>query len=122
MFAFMDILPAGSVEDGVARWLVLVTLALRLLFSAFLVPITEELYFRGYLLPRMPVAFGRSGPVMHSFLFAVYHFDSPWMIPVSTLGLLPTIYATRWSGSVVPGIVAHALVNGVEILNLTSFR
>ena len=82
-----------------------------IVLTGILVPITEELYFRGYLLPRMPKEFGRLGPVVHSLLFAVYHFRTPWMIPVRTLGILPLIYVTVYTHSVRPGIVAHCLVN-----------
>ena len=82
-----------------------------IVLSGILVPIVEELYFRGYLLPRMPRQFGRLKPAAHSFLFAVYHFDTPWMIPVRTLGILPLIYTTIHTHSVRPGIVAHCLVN-----------
>ena len=82
-----------------------------IVLSGILVPIVEELYFRGYLLTRMPSQFGRLKPAAHSFLFAVYHFDTPWMIPVRTLGILPLIYTTIHTRSVRPAIAAHCLVN-----------
>ena len=62
-------------------------------------------------LPRMPSRFGRLKPVAHSLLFSIYHFGTPWMIPVRTLGILPLIYTTIHTRSVRPGIVAHCLVN-----------
>jgi membrane protease YdiL (CAAX protease family) len=119
---FLDLIPTAAPGSQYAQPIVVLTLATGVLFTAFLVPITEELYFRGYLLPRMPLQFGKLGPAVHSFLFAVYHFDSPWMIPVRTLGLLPIIYVARHTGSVNPGIVTHCLVNAVEIMNVTEFR
>ncbi len=88
-----------------------IVLLANIALSGILVPITEEIYFRGYLLPRMPARFGRLKPAAHSLLFAVYHFDTPWMIPVRTLGILPLIYATIHTRSVRPAIVAHCLVN-----------
>lgn len=88
-----------------------ITRVTNIVLSGILVPITEELYFRGYLLPRMPDQFGRLGPIVHSLLFAIYHFDKPWMIPVRTLGILPLIYTTIHTQSVRPGVVAHCLVN-----------
>ena len=88
-----------------------IVLIAHILLTGILVPITEELYFRGYLLPRMPSQFGRLRPAVHSLLFSVYHFDTPWMIPVRTLGLLPLIYTTLHTCSVRPGIVAHCVVN-----------
>ena len=88
-----------------------IALLANILLTGILVPITEELYFRGYLLPRMPSRFGRLKPVAHSLLFSIYHFRKPWMIPVRTLGLLPLIYTTIHTRSVRPGIIAHCLVN-----------
>lgn len=58
----------------------------------------------------------------HSFLFSIYHFDTPWMIPVRTLGLLPLIYTTVHTRSVRPGIVAHALVNFANFAESISSR
>ena len=58
----------------------------------------------------------------HSFLFAIYHFDAPWMIPVRTLGLLPLIYVTMHTRSVKPSIVAHCLVNLTNFIETISKR
>ena len=99
-----------------------IVLVAHIMLSGILVPITEELYFRGYLLPRMPRQFGRFKPVAHSFLFAVYHFDTPWMIPVRTLGILPLIYVTIRTHSVRPAIVAHCLVNLANFFEAASKR
>ena len=88
-----------------------IVLFAHIVLTGILVPITEELYFRGYLLPRMPSQFGRLKPAAHSLLFAIYHFDTPWMIPVRALGILPLIYTAIHTRSVRPGIVAHCLVN-----------
>jgi len=88
-----------------------IVLFANIVLTGILVPIAEELYFRGYLLPRMPSQFGRLKPAAHSLLFAIYHFDTPWMMPVRTLGILPLIYTTIHTHSVRPGIIAHCLVN-----------
>lgn len=88
-----------------------IVLFANIVLTGILVPITEELYFRGYLLPRMPSQLGRLKPAAHSLLFSMYHFDTPWMIPVRTLGILPLIYTAVHTHSVGPGIVAHCLVN-----------
>lgn len=99
-----------------------VVLVAHIALTGILVPITEELYFRGYLLPRMPSRFGRLKPVAHSLLFSIYHFDTPWMIPVRTLGILPLIYTTIHTQSVRPGIVAHCLVNLANFSDAISRR
>ena len=99
-----------------------IVLVASIALTGILVPITEELYFRGYLLPRMPSRFGRLKPAAHSLLFSIYHFDTPWMIPVRTLGILPLIYTTIHTQSVRPGIVAHSLVNLANFSDAISRR
>jgi hypothetical protein len=81
------------------------------LFVAFLGPLVEELYFRGYLLPRMN---GKLGPLLHSFLFAAYHVFTPWMIITRTIGLLPLIYAVKHKNIYV-GIIVHILLNTIDV-------
>ena len=105
----IDIL-ANYQTSGVSEVAGIVLLA-NIVLTGILVPVTEELYFRGFLLPRMPTQFGCLGPAVHSLLFSIYHFDKPWLIPVRTLGILPLIYTTFHTRSVRPGIVAHCLVN-----------
>ncbi|MEV0111553.1 CPBP family intramembrane glutamic endopeptidase [Nocardia sp. NPDC050799] len=41
-------------------------------------PLIEELYFRGFLLPRI-AHLGGWAPVLSTVLFALYHFWSPWV-------------------------------------------
>lgn len=99
-----------------------IVLIAHIALSGIFVPITEELYFRGYLLPRMPERFGRLKPVAHSLLFSIYHFDTPWMIPVRTLGILPLIYTTIHTRNVRPAIFAHCLVNLANFSDAISRR
>ncbi len=99
-----------------------IVLFANIVLTGILVPITEELYFRGYLLPRMPSQFGRLKPAAHSLLFSIYHFDTPWMIPVRTLGILPLIYTTIHTHSVRPCIIAHCLVNLADFFDSISRR
>ncbi len=116
-FSAINISQMISYEGNFSNTLIIITMLVNILFTAILVPITEELYFRGYLLPRMPKEFGKSSPVVHSFLFALYHIDSLWLVPVRTVGLLPLIYVTKYSQSLMPGILSHAMVNLYEIID-----
>lgn len=116
-----DLLAPLSKASSNAEYVRLV-LVLNVLLTGIAVPITEELYFRGYLLPRMPVILGRGGPACHSLLFAIYHFDTPWMIPVRTIGLLPLIYTALHTQSTRPGIFAHCLVNLADFVVTISNR
>ena len=57
------------------------TYLLAFFFLVLVAPTVEELYFRGYLLPRMPRLKGLT-PILHSALFALYHTWTPWMTAI----------------------------------------
>ena len=93
----------------------LVTLAAYLVLNGFVGPIVEELYFRGYLLPRMEWM-GRWSPLVNVSLFSVYLFWSPWQVLGRILGLAPTVYAVRWKENVYLGMVVHCTGNILGII------
>ena len=88
----------------------IVTYAFILIFVVLIGPAVEELYFRGYLLPRMS---GKLSNLQHSFLFAVYHVFTPWMIITRMIGLLPLIYVVK-KKNIYIGIIVHILVNLID--------
>ena len=90
----------------------MVTYTMSLIFNVFLAPMVEELYFRGYLLPRMT---GRFAILFHSFLFAAIHVFTPWMIVTRTLGLLPLIFGVK-KKNIYVGMLAHMLSNSVGFI------
>jgi len=96
----------------------LLTLAAYLVLNGFVGPIVEELYFRGYLLPRMEWM-GRWAPLVNVSLFSLYHFWSPWQIVGRILGFGPTVYAVRWKENVYLGMVVHCTLNTLGIIIVT---
>lgn len=85
-------------------------------FIVVLIPLTEELYFRGYLLPRMPAGSKVWASVFHSALFALYHTWTPWMFVARTLGVLPLIYIVRKKENIYLGIIAHIILNSLDFI------
>ena len=94
--------------------LLIVGIILTMLLANIVAPAIEELYFRGYLLPRM-ARYGRLGLLLNSTLFAVYHFWSPWNVISRAIAVLPLGIAARKGNIYVP-IVAHCLINTVGFL------
>ena len=92
-----------------------ITLAAYLVINGLLGPIVEELYFRGYLLPRME-RMGRWAPLVNVTLFSLYHFWSPWQVLARIVGLGPTVYAVRWKRNVYLGMVVHCALNTLSVL------
>ena len=76
-----------GLDGNYSRTILIVTYSMFLIIG-FLSPLVEELYFRGYLLPRTK---GKFATLFHSFLFAVQHFSTPWRIITRTLALLPLV-------------------------------
>jgi len=101
-----------GLDGGYSTATLILTYALFFVFMAVFAPVVEELYFRGYLLPRMT---GKYAPVLHSFLFAVYHTFTPWMIITRTIGLLPLIYTVQRKNISI-GIIVHILVNTLDVV------
>jgi hypothetical protein len=102
----------SGLDGEYSKQVLIFTYSMFFLFVAFLGPLVEELYFRGYLLPRMK---GKSGPLLHSFLFAAYHVFTPWMIITRTIGLLPLIYAVKHKNIYI-GIIVHILLNTIDVV------
>lgn len=108
-------LPAWLLCDGddLNRYpdALLVTIAvLSVPLNGIAAPLVEELYFRGYLLPRVS-RFGRWAPVLNTVLFSFYHFFSPWQNPARIIGLLPMTYAVWHRRNIYLGIIVHCGAN-----------
>lgn len=98
-----------------SRQALIITYSAAFLFVVVIVPVVEEMYFRGYLLPRLPVD-RRWSPLVHSGLFALYHTWTPWMVVSRTIGVLPLIYVVRWKKNLTVGVIAHCLLNSIDIV------
>lgn len=82
--------------------------------------ICEELFFRGFLLSAFSSAFRGRGAevravVLSAALFAVFHIAPERWLPTFLMGLLLGFLASR-SGSIWPGMIAHALNNTSAVL------
>lgn len=83
-------------------------------------PIAEELYFRGFLLPRVSWM-GAWAPAWQAVLFTGYHFLSPWAFVWRVIVLIPAIYAVQRKQSLSIGVWGHCLGNTVgEFLALAA--
>jgi membrane protease YdiL (CAAX protease family) len=93
---------------------------LQLVVGAVPGPLVEELYYRGYLLPRIS-RLGKWAPLINTVLFSLYHFTSLWQNPSRIIAFLPMVYAVWWKKNVYLGIIVHcALIvfNSLGILAL----
>jgi uncharacterized protein len=95
---------------GYARGFWVATALVGLAFNGFIGPIVEEMYFRGFLLPRMERLKGWA-PAANAVLFSLYHFFTPWENLTRIVALLPMVYAVRLNRSIWISMLAHSLLN-----------
>ena len=118
IFAWLPALESG-LQAGYSRTVLIVTWSMVAVFGVLAGPIVEEMYFRGYLLPRMNYA-GRWAPLLHSFLFGLYHIWTPWMFLTRTMGMLPLAYAVRWRNLNL-AIIVHVFINLLDVFTAITF-
>ena len=80
-------------------------------------PLVEELYYRGYLLPRIS-RLGKWAPLINTVLFSLYHFTSLWQNPSRIIAFLPMVYAVWWKKNVYLGIIVHCGVIVISTLGI----
>ena len=85
-------------------------------------PISEELFFRGFLQPTLQRWFGGwTGLTLCAALFAVYHDSIYVMVPLFLLGLVLGYVHNRARSAVAP-IVLHMAYNAIGILVVLGSR
>jgi sodium transport system permease protein len=89
-----------------------------LLVFVVLIPVCEELAFRGFVFSGLQRHFSPWKALMlSSFLFALYHMNVFQFIPAFLLGLVLGLLAAR-TRSIWPGVLLHALHNGLFLGSL----
>ncbi len=101
--------------EGYSKNIIVIVLILNLVLNGFIAPYIEELYFRGYLLPRMK-NFGTLAPIMSAILFSLYHFWQPQIYITLIIALLPMTYLTWKTKSLSLAIYTHIGLNVVGAL------
>ena len=77
----------------------------------------EELYFRGYLLPRIAYLNGWA-PLINTVLFSFQHLFSPWGNLGRILAFLPVGYTVAWKKNIYVGIIVHCTLNLLDAVIL----
>jgi membrane protease YdiL (CAAX protease family) len=106
-----------TVQDfsGYDKEKIKITLLFNLILNGILAPYLEELYFRGYLLPRMNI-WGKGSYIMSALLFSLYHFWQPYIYLTLIISLLPMTYLVWKTRDLRLAIVTHCLLNLIGAL------
>jgi CAAX protease family protein len=109
------LLPSYDSGAGHPTTVMVAVLLITLLLDGVIVPLVEELYFRAFLLPRLPVSGWRAVPISAA-LFAAQHYWQPFNWPlIFCLQIILTTLVIR-SRSIRLGIVMHVATNCFGIL------
>jgi membrane protease YdiL (CAAX protease family) len=87
-----------------------------LLASLVIATLGEELWWRGYILPRQELVYGSRTWLVHGLLWAAFHLFAPWNFIGILPGCLALSYVAQRLKNTWPGIVAHGLANGLLVL------
>ena len=101
-------IPEGALGEGPYK---IVNVAV----IAFIGPLAEEMFFRGFLLAALVQSLGASrGAIAGSAVFALLHFDIAIMVPVFVSGLLLSWLYLRMR-SIWPPLTAHVAQNLIVV-------
>jgi membrane protease YdiL (CAAX protease family) len=108
--SLMGLLDSTSMAIGIA------------LASVLVAPFVEEVFFRGFLFQGLRRAYGwNRAALISSLIFGALHLQLAALIPTFLLGYALAIVFHR-SNSIWPGIILHALVNGLAMFVLLAAR
>ncbi len=107
----------SSNPDSYAKPILIFAAGLALVLNGIIAPIVEELYFRGYLLPRLSYL-GLWGPLLCGVLFSLYHFFTPWENLIRLMVVLPLVYLVTWTRNIYWGMIVHVANNLVAMVLL----
>lgn len=93
-----------------SRSALLLTFFAGLVINGIALPLVEELYFRGFLLPRLE-RFGKWSPTISASLFSLYHFFTPWQFVSRIVWLLPWVYTAWAKRNIYLIIITHCMAN-----------
>jgi membrane protease YdiL (CAAX protease family) len=115
LFSWLPSLDMG-LSNEYSKNALIFTYSLFFIFIVVIGPTIEEIYFRGYLLPRMPDKLKGWTPLVHTALFSLYHIWTPWMFVARIMGVLPLTYIVKYKKNILIGIIAHVLLNTVDFI------
>ena len=86
--------------------------AITLLFNI----VAEELWWRGFVLPRQELAHGRVTWLLHGVLWACFHVLKWWAVPFMLLTTWIEPFLAQRLKNTTPGILIHLITNAVGFL------
>lgn len=84
--------------------------------GGFLVPIAEEVFYRGFLFPPLKKRTGIIlAIILSALIFTLTHFNQIWFIEIFFVGLVLSWLFYRFQ-SLLPGVLTHIILNSGRLL------
>lgn len=119
-FSWMPLwsLPATGLDQhaGIQQSALVTTFVAGIVLNGIAGPVVEELYFRGYLLPRISRLGNLGAAAFNVVLFSLYHFFSPWGNLTRILVFLPLVYVVARKQNIYLSIWTHCCWNTLAML------
>ncbi|MFC1991690.1 CPBP family intramembrane glutamic endopeptidase [Chloroflexota bacterium] len=97
------------------RWMLLVWF-----FMFFFNIMGEELLWRGYILPRQELAYGKHAWIINCVLWVVFHISFGWALMLMLLPLLIVIpYLVQKRANTWIGVILHGGINGPTFIAIS---
>jgi membrane protease YdiL (CAAX protease family) len=87
-----------------------------MLASLVIATLGEELWWRGYILPRQELAHGNRTWIIHGLLWTLFHLYAPWNLITILPGCLALSFVAQRLKNTWPAVIAHGLANGLGVL------
>ena len=87
------------------------SLVLGIITNSILVPVMEEIVFRGYIFSRLEKAMPSIvAAIISSVIFGLCHGSLLWAAWAATVGMIICVVRIK-SGSIIPGMIFHIIIN-----------
>jgi membrane protease YdiL (CAAX protease family) len=96
------------------QWWIAVFYFVALVFNI----VGEEFWWRGYVLPRQEVVFGKWTWVVHGVLWTLFHVFWKWNLIVLLPGCLMLSYVVSVRKNTWIGIITHMLLNSIPLVGI----
>jgi len=76
--------------------------------------LTEELWWRGYILPRQELEHGKLAWIVNGILWSLFHIFKWWAVPFMLLRQWMLPFVVQRTRNTTPGILIHFISNGLR--------
>lgn len=78
--------------------------------------VAEEVWWRGYILPRQELTHGKYAFLVNGVLWSVFHMFKWWAVPLMLFRNWMEPFVVQRTKNTTPAIIMHGISNGISVL------